>query len=102
MTKSVKDVHDYKSEVPQAIMAKRLIADGEEITAGTRLEYVFVKLEGDSRTDRQGDKMYTIEEIKRYGLTIDYKYYIEKQVVNPVDELLNLVGLQDYIKNWYF
>lgn len=99
MTKSVKDVNDYKSEVPQVIMAKRLIEQGDHISAGTRLEYVFVKLDVENR---QGDKMYTIEEVKQYGLMIDYRYYIEKQVVNPVDELLNLIGLENYIKNWYF
>ena len=98
MTKSVKDVREYKSEVPQAVMAKRLISLGEQITAGTRLEYVFVN----NQEDRQGDKMYTIQEVIQGNLPIDYKYYIEKQVINPVDELLELIGLQDYIKNWFF
>lgn len=99
MTKSVKDVNDYKSEVPQVIMAKRLIAKGDNITAGTRLEYVFVKLDVENR---QGDKMYTLEEVRQYNLAIDYRYYIEKQITNPVDEMLNLIGLEDYTKNWYF
>ena len=43
ISKSVKEISEYKSNVPQKVMAERLINDGETIEAGARLEYVFVK-----------------------------------------------------------
>lgn len=92
MTKSVKNPQEYKVEVPQLILARRLNA-----SSGTRLEYVFVN----SLSDKQGTKMFTIDEVNELGLKIDGKYYIEKQVQNCIDELLELIGLEDYVKNWF-
>jgi DNA polymerase elongation subunit (family B) len=100
ITKSVKAINEYKSDVPQVVMAKRLIEEQNiEISAGTRLEYIFVHK--DDPKCNQGAKMYTPEEVVTNDLKVDYKYYIEKQIVSQVDELLDLVGLTDYVKNWF-
>lgn len=90
MTKSVKDIDAYNTNVPQRIMAQRLTDNGRIILAGQRLEYVFVK----SESTMQGHKMYSPEEIEKMALEIDYYYYFDKQIVNQIAELLELVGLR--------
>lgn len=95
MTKSVKDIDDYKVDAPQVLMAKRLVSGGAEVTAGTRLEYVFVE----SESTRQGDKMYTPEEVRTMNLKIDNKYYIKTQVANQLRELISL--MPEISINWF-
>lgn len=100
MTKSVKPLESYKgTSVPHVIMYKRLIADGIVIETGSRLEYLFVDL--GYKCKLQGDKMFTPQEVINKRLTIDYLYYIEKQIIVVMDELLSLLGKEDYIKNIY-
>jgi DNA polymerase delta subunit 1 len=97
ISKSVKEISEYKSNVPQKVMAERLINDGETIEAGARLEYVFVK----NYQKTQGLKMYRPEELKANpNLEIDYLYYIEKQIANSIDQLLELIGLADFITTY--
>lgn len=97
ISKSVKEISDYKSNVPQKVMAERLINDGEVIEAGARLEYVFVK----NYQKTQGLKMYRPEELKMNpNLEIDYLYYIEKQIANSIDQLLELIDLKDFITTY--
>ncbi|KAK9659892.1 hypothetical protein K7432_018329 [Basidiobolus ranarum] len=60
MTKSVKNLDEYKVEPPQVLMAKRLIANGIEVIPGTRLEYVFT-----TNGEKQGERMYMPEELAR-------------------------------------
>jgi DNA polymerase elongation subunit (family B) len=97
ISKSVKNLSEYKSNVPQKVMAERLINDGEIIEAGARLEYVFVK----NTHKTQGLKMYRPEELKaNANLEIDYMYYLEKQIANSIDQLLNLIGLGDFIATY--
>jgi DNA polymerase delta subunit 1 len=99
ITKSVKDVNSYKVQSPQVVMAKRLLALGHKITAGTRLEYVFVQV--DQKSASQGERMYTPEEYVEGDMVIDYEYYTKKQISSQVDELLQLVGLENYVKKWF-
>ena len=95
ISKSVKALSEYKSNVPQKVMAERLINDGETIEAGARLEYVFVK----NQHKTQGLKMYRPEELKT-DMQIDYIYYLEKQIANSIDQLLELIGLEDFISTY--
>jgi DNA polymerase delta subunit 1 len=97
ISKSVKDLSEYKSNVPQKVMAERLINDGEVIEAGARLEYVFVK----NSHKTQGLKMYRPEELRmNANLEIDYMYYLEKQIANSIDQLLELIGLGEFIATY--
>jgi DNA polymerase delta subunit 1 len=97
ISKSVKEISEYKSNVPQKVMAERLINDGEIIEAGSRLEYVFVK----NYQKTQGLKMYRPEELKMDPrLEIDYLYYIDKQIANSIDQLLELIDLKDFIATY--
>ena len=98
ITKSIsKDLKSYVVNQPQVVLARRLQKEtGIDVSAGTRLEYVFVK-EGVT----QAEKMRTLEELASSPYTIDGRYYIEKQLVNQIDDILSLIGLDRYIKkNW--
>jgi len=94
ISKSVKHPASYSTDVPQKLMAERLIREGEHIVPGTRLEYVFVK----NDHKKQGLKMYRPEELERHHLAIDYQYYICKQVQSTIDQLLALIGHDKFIK----
>ena len=98
ITKSLaRDLHLYKVNQPHVVLARRLSEkNGKDITAGTRLEYVFVK-----GSDVQADKMKTPEEFKDENLEVDGMFYIVKQLVTQVDDVLSVVGLDNYIRdNW--
>ena len=104
MTKSVKELNHYKSNVPQAIMLKRLIEQGREIKAGERLKYIFIKESSIpnkmSFEVGQGYKMYMPEEVERNMLEVDYEYYISTQIKNQTDELIEIMGYKNYIEKW--
>lgn len=96
ISKSVKSIHEYATDVPQKIMAMRLIdEEGEIIVPGSRLEYVFV----DNGETKQGLKMYRPEEVDRKHLRIDYRYYIEKQIAPTIDQLLSMIGYPDLVRS---
>ena len=43
--------------------------------------------------------MYRPEELKA-DMQIDYIYYLEKQIANSIDQLLELIGLEDFIATY--
>lgn len=100
MTKSIKPLESYKGKsIPHVMMYRRLIADGNVVELGNRLEYLFVDLGYKSKL--QGQKMFTPQEVLSRSLEIDYLYYIEKQLITAMDDLLSLLGRGKYISNLY-
>lgn len=100
MTKSIKSLESYKGKsIPHVMMYRRLIADGNVVELGNRLEYLFVDLGYKSKL--QGQKMFTPQEVKSRSLEIDYLYYIEKQLIVAMDDLLSLLGRGKYISDLY-
>lgn len=96
MTKAIKSLDSYKNNnVPHVYMARRLMEGGDNVELGSRLEYIFVKV---PNCKLQGERMFTPEEVRKWSLEIDYAYYIEKQLVTTIDELLELVGHRNYLK----
>jgi DNA polymerase delta subunit 1 len=92
LTKSVKPLEQYKTtSPPQYIMASRLLAQGENWES--RLEYIFI----DNGGRLQGHKMYTPYEVERNDMPIDYKYYLDKQLVPALKDLISVVGLGGYV-----
>lgn len=94
MTKSIKNIGDYKIEPPHVHLAKRLISLGHEILPGSRIEYLFV-----TKGKKQGEKMYILSEIISENLPIDYLYYIKHQVASQLDDLLDIIGYNKYVTN---
>ncbi|OZJ01442.1 hypothetical protein BZG36_05712, partial [Bifiguratus adelaidae] len=118
MTKSVKALDSYHGEhsesLPQVLMAKRLLSEGNVLGSGERLEYLFVETEEPQRNLStlhdslglrvkvlQGNKMYTPDEIEEKQLKIDYLYYLEKQIVPALDDLLEILGPENYLKRFH-
>lgn len=89
ITKSIKD--NYKSNnLPHVAVAEKMKSRGKYVVSGTRINYIFVK------TDNNKDPQYLKAEdpdwyIEKKGeLEIDYLYYFEKQLINPLDEVLQV------------
>ena len=98
ITKSlVRDLQSYKGNQPHVVMAKRLAKKGVNVQAGTRLEYVFVKRAGNNCV--LGERMATPEEVQDGGLEIDAKLYIERQLITQIDDVLEVMEINGYIKN---
>ena len=86
---------NYSSSAnPQLIYSKRLEEMGIQTVPGDRLEFVFVK----SNHKLQGHKMYPPEMVLSEGLNIDYVYYIENHIMNPIDQLLKLAGIEPFVE----
>jgi DNA polymerase elongation subunit (family B) len=93
LTKSVKPLERYKTETsPQYLMARRLMLEGHDWQS--KLEYIFI-----ANGERlQGNKMYTLDEVEKNDLPVDYKYYSEKQLIPAIKDLLIVTGLEDFCK----
>ncbi len=84
MVKSIKD--NYKStNLPHLIVANKMKSRGEYVVSGTRVKYVFI--ETDEKKAPQYRKVEDPEYVKKGNCNLDYKYYLEKQLCTPIDEL---------------
>jgi len=106
ITKSVRALDSYKVEQPHVKFAKRLEKAGHCIIPGMRIEYVFVQTLHDKtivgkRCTTQADKMRTPEEVKAENLKIDAEYYIIKQLLTQLNDVLELLGINGYVENRY-
>nr|WNL49751.1 DNA polymerase delta catalytic subunit [Marseillevirus sp.] len=99
ITKSIKALDEYKNEgksLSNVALAKKMQLRGEEVIPNTRLEFVFLEVPG----AKKGDKILQTEQIedftwyldnkKRLGLRIDTGLYLDKKLMKPIDELLNV------------
>src|SRR5208282_2786374 len=77
--------------IPQVLLARKMIARGDDVPPNTRLEFLYVENE---EADHQGEKAedYTFYRENKASLKLrpDYLHYIEKQLTNPVTELLTV------------
>lgn len=82
----------YEKHISHVELAKKMVRRGVTIPASTRLEFVYLKNE--DKDAKQGDIMedfeYFKENKKLQGLRIDYTYYLDHQLSNPLMELMNL------------
>jgi DNA polymerase elongation subunit (family B) len=103
LTKSLRS--EYKSPTPPShkILAERIaIRDpGNAPSSGERLQFMYILPEvGQIASKLQGDRIETPSYIKEHKLKIDYKYYIEHQILNPITQLFGLFveQLPGYVK----
>lgn len=91
LTKSVKPLDTYKTQsTPQYLMAKRLETEGMDWES--RLEYVFTTYQHPNGSKSQGYKMFTLDEVNDKGLSIDYMYYVDKQLTNVFGDFAEVFG----------
>ena len=67
---------------------------GMQTNPGDRLEFIFVK----NNYKLQGHKMYPLEVVLYEKMPIDYIYYIETQFMNPIDQLLKLANIEEFVE----
>ncbi len=82
-----KDIREYKSEGPHVAAVRRAIAKGRKIEQGAIIGYLIVKGSG-----RVSERARLVEEIKEGEY--DPEYYIENQVMPPIERILEVLGLQ--------
>jgi DNA polymerase elongation subunit (family B) len=97
---------EYKSKTlpTHVIVAKNMNARGVPTCAGMRIEYVLTSRFKGQKNIKQGQKAEDLEyyESCKDVLKLDYLYYLEKQFVKPLDELLNVgLHIKDFVKNLY-
>ena len=93
LTKSLRS--EYKAVTPPAhrILADRIALrdPGNAPTSGERMQFMYILPPiGQIPSKLQGDRIETPSYIKEKGLKIDYKYYIEHQILNPISQLFGL------------
>jgi DNA polymerase delta subunit 1 len=101
ITKSIKG--NYKSaNLPHVAVSKKMIERGQYVAVGTRISYVFIK------TDNKKDPQYVKAEDPDYYIKnknkveLDYMYYFEKQLINPIDEIFEVRYKKlDVLKNLF-
>ena len=99
ITKSIKDNYKNKN-LPHVAVAQKMRDRGKYVASGTRVHYVFTETAG------KNDPQYVKAEDPDYyskntdTVKLDYLYYFEKQLVNPIDEVLEVkFGVKDVLKN---
>ena len=98
ITKSLsKEINEYdtKKALPSHVqLAKRIRERGLNIETGSRIEFLFTTNGRYDPKFNQGDKVESLEHFEKWlcYLRIDYLYYLEKQMVTPLDEIIS-VGL---------
>jgi len=90
-----KSVEAYKAATPSAhvAVARAMVAKGVPVGAGDHVRYVICD---DSRTKRFGetgqgplsDKAFSPEEMAQHGLQPDLRWYKEKQILPPIERLV--------------
>jgi len=91
LTKSLRS--EYKAQPAHKMLADRIAArdPGNAPSSGERIQFMYVLPEvGQQASKLQGDRIETPSFIKENSLKIDYKYYIEHQIFNPISQLFGL------------
>nr|PNR37427.1 hypothetical protein PHYPA_020536 [Physcomitrium patens] len=86
------------ASTPLLVYSNRLKDLGIEAKPGDKLDFVFVKTKEEFKL--QGYKMCPPHLVLPYNLEIDYLYYIETHISNPIDEILQLLGQKSLVKEF--
>lgn len=84
--------HRYTNDThPLYVFQQRINAE-----PGEMVEYVFCKVP----SAYQGEKMCLVQELD-VASELDYMYYIEKQIMNPIDELLRVAYKAEFVSMFF-
>ncbi|MDD4931571.1 MAG: DNA polymerase domain-containing protein [Candidatus Colwellbacteria bacterium] len=105
ITKSMgRAVYKMKTLPAHVQLAYKMRSRGIEVPVGARIEYLFTTRCMGEKKFAQGDKVEDLDyfaQWRRY-LRVDYLYYLEKQLIKPLDELLEVgLGIKNFVKNQY-
>jgi DNA polymerase elongation subunit (family B) len=87
-TKSWKGHYANPDQIAQHVLAVRqAIRDpGNQFQVNDRIPFIHIV---NPKSALQGDRIETVEFVKSNNLAIDYHYYIEKQLINPLLKILS-------------
>ena len=94
ITKSLRAEYANPNSIAHKVLAERIAkrSPGDAPSAGSRLGYVYVQAPvGQVAPDLQGDRIETPAYIKEKGLKVDYMFYIDHQISNPVCQVFGLL-----------
>jgi hypothetical protein len=77
--------------IPQALLSLKMLRRGDDVPANTRLEYIY--LENPKAVylgDKAEDYTYYRENKRDMKFKPDYLHYVEKQLMKPISELLDV------------
>lgn len=92
LTKALRS--EYKVMPAHKILAERIKArdPGNAPASGDRISFMYIlPPAGQKASVQQGDRIETPVWIKEKGLEIDFKYYMEHQLMNPLSQLFALI-----------
>ena len=98
------DYNKSKTLPTHVAVAKRMNARGVPTCAGMRIEYVFTTRFKGQKNIIQGEKAEELDYFENCKdvLKLDYLYYLEKQFIKPLDELLKVsLNIEGFVKNIY-
>jgi DNA polymerase elongation subunit (family B) len=92
---------EYKGKTipPHAALAQKLENRGIPVPVNTRLEFLYINI--DKKNKLQQDIIEELNYFKEHRdvLRIDYIYYLEHQIVKPIDEILKIAfGIENFMK----
>ncbi len=94
-------LYDQKRKLPAHVqLAERMKSRGVPIATGSRIEYVFTTISRGEKNPEQGQKIEDLDYFHKFRqyLRIDYLYYMEKQLIKPLDELLFVcLGIENFV-----
>ena len=104
ITKTLSKEYKAKTLPAHVQLADRMKKRGIEVTPGSRIEYLFTTRCQGEKNPNQGDKVEDIDYFRQWKnyLRVDYLYYMDKQLVKPLDELLRVgLGVEDFVKQQF-
>lgn len=99
INKSIRE--NYKTtNLPHVAVASKMRSRGQYVSAGTRVKYIFIDT-GDPKAPqyvRAEDPEYYLK--NKDTIQIDYLYYFEKQLVKPIDDVMEVrFNISNLLKN---
>lgn len=77
--------------LPQVLLALKMLRRGDDVPPNTRLEFIYLKTEGATHQgEKAEDYTYYRDNKDILGLVPDYLHYVEKQLSKPILELLSV------------
>lgn len=93
--KLTKPITSYDNKEPHVSVAIKMAERGKRSEVGTRIEYIIID-NGEKLVSKQAEEA---DYVKEKGLKIDYEYYINKQILNPVMRIFGVLGIRSEVLN---
>ncbi len=93
ITKALKSYYKKPNQIAHNVLAQRQAQrdPGNKFQSNDRVPYAFIIPDAQKTKILQGDKIETIDYIKQNNKSLNYKMYLENQIINPVSQIFDLV-----------